>query len=60
MINQQTHSDTAFLDTIESDHTISWTVKLKLLKLETMFKLDTGAEATAISEYTHSALGSQA
>ena len=57
MINQQTHSDTAFLDTIGSDHTTSWTVKLKLLKLETMFKLDTGAEATAISEYTHSALG---
>ena len=57
MTNQQTHSDTAFLDTIGSDHTTSWTVKLNLLGVETMFKLDTGAEATAISEHTHAALG---
>ena len=26
---QQTHFDTAFLDTIGSGHTTSWTVKLK-------------------------------
>ena len=57
MTSQQTHSDTAFLDTIGSDHTTSWTVKLNLLGVETMFKLDTGAEATAISEHTHAALG---
>ena len=36
MTSQQTHYDTAFLDTIGNDHTTSWTVKLKLLKLETM------------------------
>ena len=54
---QQTHSETAFLDIIGSDHTTSWTVKLKLFGVETLFKLDTGAEATAISENTHLALG---
>ena len=54
---QQTHSETAFLHTIGSDHTTSWTVKLKLFGVETLFKLDTGAEATAISENTHLALG---
>ena len=54
---QQTHSETAFLNTIGSDHTTSWTVKLKLFGVETLFKLDTGAEATAISENTHLALG---
>ena len=54
---QQIHSDIAVLDTIGSGHTTSWTVKLKLLGVETMFKLDTGAEATAISENIHSVLG---
>ena len=57
MTSQQIHSDTAFLDTMGSDHTTSWTVKLNLLGVETMFQLDTGAEATAISENTHAALG---
>ena len=56
---QQTHSDIAVLDTIGNGHTASWTVKLKLLGVETMFKLDTGAEATAISENTYSVLGKQ-
>ena len=56
MTSQQTHSNTTFLDTMGSDHTTSWTVKLNVLGVETVFKLDTGAEATSISEYTHAAL----
>ena len=54
---EQTHSKTTFLDTIGSDHTTSWTAKINFFGVETLFKLDTGAEATAVSEDTHSALG---
>ena len=43
--------------TIGSDHTTSWTAKINLFGVETLFKLDTGAEATAVSEDTYSALG---
>ena len=41
----QPHSETAFPGTMQ------------LFGMDAMFKLDTGAEATAISEDTHSALG---
>ena len=54
---EQTHSESTFLDTIGSDHTTSWTAKINLFGVETLFKLDTGAEVTAVSEDTHSALG---
>ena len=49
-------SDESFLDTIETEHSTAWMVKLKL-GTEILFKLDTGAEATAVSDECYQALG---
>ena len=42
--------DTAFLGVLNSGKTSPWTVSLKLEGTDTHFKMDTGAEVTAISE----------
>lgn len=42
--------DTAFLDTVSAKQESSWTITLLLGTKELPFKLDTGAEVTAISE----------
>ena len=49
--------DTAFLDAIISgNQTTSWTSTVMIEKTEAKFKLDTGTEATAITEDTYKLL----
>jgi len=49
--------DTAFLDAVTSDsHTASWTSTIMVEETNCNFKLDTGAEATAITEDTYKLL----
>ena len=48
--------DTAFLGELGMTQTAAWLVTLNLNGHSTQFKLDTGAEVTAISEKTHIAL----
>ena len=50
-------SEESFLDTIGTKCSSAWMAKLKLFDTETLFKLDTGAEATAVSEECYQALG---
>jgi hypothetical protein len=50
--------ETAFLDNMTSDpQETAWYTQIQLSDKETLFKLDTGAEVTAISEKTHQDLG---
>ena len=49
--------DTAFLGTVRANPGSLWTTKLLLNQVEISFKLDTGAEVTAISEETYRRLG---
>ena len=49
--------DAAFLGTVTSQQESSWTISLQLQSREIPFKLDTGAEVTAISEETYKTLG---
>ena len=49
--------DTAFLGTVRANSESLWMTKLLLNKMEVSFKLDTGAEVTAISEETYQRLG---
>ena len=51
--------DTAFLDTVSSVEETSWLANIQLCGQKTQFKLDTGAEVTAISEHTFHGLGEQ-
>ena len=48
--------DTAFLGVLNSGKTSPWTVSQKLEGIDTHFKMDTGAEVTAISECTFHSL----
>ena len=53
--------DDAFLDAVTSEsHPTSWTAPILLNKMKAVFKLDTGAEATAITEQTYKSLPKQA
>ena len=53
-----TSMETAFLDNMTSDpQETAWYTQIQLSDKETLFKLDTGAEVTAISEKTHQDLG---
>ena len=58
-ISEECHLDTAFLDTVVTNQATSWTTKIQLNGQETHFKLDTGAEVTAISRQTLMSLGKQ-
>ena len=49
--------DTAFLGSVRANPESFWTTTILLNKVEVSFKLDTGAEVTAISEETYRALG---
>ena len=49
--------DPAFLGTLGSDTDTSWTSTLRVAGRRIQFKLDTGAEVTAISEATYHKLG---
>ena len=48
--------DTAFLGSMNTKHEMSWTTTLLIRGKEINFKLDTGAEVTAISEKTYQSL----
>ena len=50
-------SSIAYLDTIGSDDKKAWTTRVKLGSKETVFKLDTGADVTAISHEFYKSLG---
>jgi len=55
-----THSNydlTTFLDGIHSGNKAVWTATLKVNHQEVVFKLDTGAEVTAVSETVYQYLG---
>ena len=52
----ENHLETAFLDTVSVNQTSSWHARIRLNACETNFKLDTGAEVTAISEQTYKRL----
>ena len=47
---------TAFLDTLEQEDAKSWRVNVEVKKQKVCFKLDTGAEVTAINDQTHQKL----
>ena len=49
--------DAAFLDTVTTDIQTTWTAKVLVGSKELVFKLDTGAEVTAISEEAFRSLG---
>lgn len=49
-VQEEAYLDTAFLDTMSSGHEKSWITTVRLEDQEVTFKMDTGAEVTAISE----------
>ncbi len=55
-VTQEINLDAAFLGTVVSEQKSSWTIELLLGSKRTPFKLDTGAEVTAISEETYKTL----
>ena len=52
-VSSESLLDTAFLDMVTAKQTSAWFATLTLNERETHFKLDTGAEVTAISEETY-------
>jgi len=48
--------DTAFLDTVSTNHSKAWVTLLSIKGKQKPFKLDTGAEVTAISKSTWESL----
>ena len=55
--NESYLEETAFLDTVLSNDTSAWFASIDLNESKTAFKLDIGAEVTAISKITHQSLG---
>ena len=51
-MNGEDHLDSAYLDTVTDNQESTWLTKVTLNGQEFTFKLDTGAEVTAISEQT--------
>ena len=51
--NESYLEETAFLDTVLSNDTSAWFASIDLNECKTAFKLDIGAEVTAISKITH-------
>jgi ribosomal protein L44E len=52
-ISEITNDDIAYLNVLEEDQETSWKAPVKLGETEMYFKIDTGAEVTAISEQTY-------
>ena len=52
-ITADADADSFFLDTVSSNHTSSWTTEIQFDEHATIFKVDTGAEVTAISGKTY-------
>ena len=59
MTSNELSLDTAFLRNVRGNSKSLWTTKLQINKVELPFKLDTGAEVTAISEETYRKLSLQ-
>ena len=55
-VSQESHLDTAFLDTLTDKFAMSWQEQVVLNGKLTPFKLDTGAEVTAITPDTYHSL----
>ena len=53
---QEFDLDSAFLDAIEDTQATTWTAIVKLNSVDVLFKLDTGAEVSAITEETYKKL----
>ena len=51
--NEEGHMDTAFLDTMTSNQESSWRTSITPDGKDVLFKIDTGAEVTAISHRTY-------
>ena len=49
--------DTAFLDALTSNTVALWTANVKVFGVEIPFKLDTGADVTAITEESYNLIG---
>ena len=59
-LSNDSYMDVAFLDTVSSmsfPQESAWLTKVTLCGHDTVFKLDTGAEVTAVSQETHQRLG---
>ena len=56
-VSGESSSDTAFLDMLRSGKDNAWFTPIQLSGQETLFKLDTGAEVTAISVHTYQQIG---
>ena len=56
-VQEEVLLDTAFLDTVSGGKTKSWTTTISLNGQKLKFKLDTGAEVTAVSKATWQVLG---
>ena len=55
-VSEEQLGNNSFLDTIQEVGGTSWTATIKINSQEIVFKLDTGAEATAISTRTYNTL----
>ena len=58
-VPEESSLDSAFLNTVEDDTNTSWIAQIKLNGQDTMFKLDTGAEVSAVTQDTYQSLGMQ-
>ena len=56
MVSEEQQENSSFLDTIHETADTSWTAPIKIDGQEIIFKLDTGAEATAMSTKTFETL----
>ena len=54
---EDTHLETAYLNTVDTEDSTAWRAEIKVNDRPMSFKLDTGAEVTAISEGALSHLG---
>jgi len=59
-MNQHIYNEDPFLGAVTSDSLTQWNVTIAVNNKQIKFKLDTGAEVTAISKATHNAIGEPA
>ena len=58
-VASENYLDTAFLDAISNATERPWTAKIRVRGVELAFKLDTGADVTAITEESYKRIGEQ-
>ena len=54
---EESNLDSAFLNTVEDNTNTSWMTQIKLNGQDTVFKLNTGAEVSAVTQDTYKRLG---